>query len=105
MPLHTFFVLDPGLPTDVATVRNAAANATDFGFVDVHAFSSELQRLRSTDFSAMWAGCDLVNVRWNGAVWNHLVLNTYLWPAADHYGLQKLSKRQARSPQAPDTQT
>ena len=97
VPLRTFFALDQGLPTDVAAVRMGAANATDFGFIDVHMYPSELHRLRNTNFAALWAGNDVVNVRWNGAVWNHLVLNDHLWPVAERYGLQKLSKRQARS--------
>ena len=96
MPLRTFFALDQGLPTDVAAVRMGAANATDFGFIDVHMYPSELHRLRNTNFAALWAGNDVVNVRWNGAVWNHLVLNDHLWPVAERYGLQKLSKRQVR---------
>ena len=96
MPLRTFFALDQGLPTDVPAVRMAAANATDFGFIDVHMYPSELHRLRATDFQALWAANDVVNVRWNGAVWNHLALNDHLWPAAERYGLQKLSKRQVR---------
>ena len=96
VPLRTFFALDQGLPTDVAAVRMGAANATDFGFIDVHMYPSELHRLRNTNFAALWAGNDVVNVRWNGAVWNHLVLNDHLWPVAERYGLQKLSKRQVR---------
>jgi hypothetical protein len=55
-----------------------------------------LSYLRSLDFDALWAGNDVVNVRWNGALWNHLILNAHLWPAAERYGLQTLSKRQAR---------
>ncbi|KAK9845765.1 hypothetical protein WJX81_001852 [Elliptochloris bilobata] len=94
VPLRTFFALDQGLPTDVAAVRMTATNATDFGFIDVHMYPLELHRLRTTDFDALWAGNDVVNVRWNGAVWNHLALNDHLWPAAERYGLQKLSKRQ-----------
>ena len=96
VPLRTFFALDQGLPTDVAAVRTGAANATDFGFIDVHMYPSELHRLRKTHFAALWAANDVVNVRWNGAVWNHLVLNDHLWPVAERYGLQKLSKRQVR---------
>lgn len=92
--MRTFFALDQGLPTDVAAVRMGAANATDFGFIDVHMYPSELHRLRNTNFRALWAANDVVNVRWNGAVWNHLVLNDHLWPVAERYGLQKLSKRQ-----------
>ena len=96
VPLRTFFALDQRLPTDVAAVRMGAANATDFGFIDVHMYPSELHRLRNINFAALWAGNDVVNVRWNGAVWNHLVLNDHLWPVSERYGLQKLSKRQAR---------
>ncbi len=95
VPLRTAFVLDT-VPPDVPGVRIAAANATNFGFVDIHMNNKALSYLRSLDFDALWAGNDVVNVRWNGALWNHLILNAHLWPAAERYGLQTLSKRQAR---------
>ena len=56
VPLRTFFALDQGLPTDVVAVRVGAANATDFGFIDVHMHPSELHRLRKTNFQALWGG-------------------------------------------------
>ncbi len=92
VPIDAFFKMP--VPPDALSLKVAAKNATVWTLIDVHQYSSELHRLRNTDFKSLWSSNDYVSVHLNGAVWNHFVQNDYLWEAGEKYSVNKYSKRQ-----------
>lgn len=91
MPIQSFFEMPA---TNASSFREAATNATVWSLIDTHQYSSELHRLRTTDFKTLWEGHDYVAVHLNGAVWNHFLQNDYLWEQGEQYALNRFSKRQ-----------
>lgn len=105
MLLDAEFVLDWNFPTPISdhfampSARITAEpretdQALEAGLYNWHADGKGLFHIRDFDFPSAWADSPAVVVDFNGAVWNHLILNSYLYPAAEKYGLQFLSKRQ-----------
>ena len=92
VPVDLFFRMPAA--TNAAALRLDAKNATSWSLIDMHKYSSELNKLRKTDFASLWEGHDFVSVHLNGAVWNHFVMNDYLIQAGDKYSLHMYSKRQ-----------
>ena len=92
VPIDSFFRLP--MSTKAAALRKVAKNETSWSFIDTHKYSSELKRIRQTNFRLMWEGHDFVSVHLNGAVWNHFVMNDHLVEAGDRYSLNRFSKRQ-----------
>lgn len=92
VPIDSFFRMPAA--SNATALRLDAKNATSWSLIDAHKYSSELWKLRKTDFETLWEGHDFVCVHLNGAVWNHFVMNDHLIQAGDRYMLNMYSKRQ-----------
>lgn len=88
------FETAPDTLLNVTSARELARNGTQFTFYNIHIVPAELHRLRNTDMASEFKGQRNLFVRFNGAIWDHFIYNAFLWPVAERYGLQKLSKRQ-----------
>ena len=94
VPVRTVFETAPDTLLNYTSARELARNGTQFTFYNIHIVPAELHRLRNTDMASEFKGRRNLFVRFNGAIWDHFIYNAFLWPVAERYGLQKLSKRQ-----------
>ena len=92
--MRKVFETAPGALLNQTSAGELARNGTQFTFYNIHIVPAELHRLRNTDMAGAFKGRRNLFVRFNGALWDHFIYNDHLWPVAERYGLQKLSKRQ-----------
>ena len=68
-PLQTYFTVKEAVLWDLADLDDLTANASEFNFINAHVQATEMNRLRTTDFNALFGDNTTLIVRCNGAVW------------------------------------
>ena len=87
-----YFDLQPAL--NGSEERSVAKKPIMWYEMNSHLSPRDLKEFRNVNFAWMWEENDYVSVHLNGPVWNHFLLNNYLWETAEKYNLLRYSKRQ-----------